>query len=451
MTELPSTWAVVELGDLLTELEDGRTLHQGWSPQCERLPATTEDDWAVLKTTAIQPGWFDATQNKRLPDALHPRPALEVRAGDVLITCAGPRRRCGVPCRVRQTRPRLMISGKMYRFRVSEQVIDSRYLEAYLLSSTAQADIDRLKTGGSDSGLNLTQGRFRRLRVPLPPRSEQSRIVEIVDQHCSLLKSAGAAVRSASLRLRRYREAVLTALIDPEWQSIPLRELAESTLIGIDRSRAQQRSVPPGSPYLRMNGITTEGTVEWSDITYVDVTSEEEDRFSIRRGDLLFNTRNSRELVGKTGLAVSPPPGAVFNNNIMRIRSKADVLPAYLVAVMTTPHFRRQLDAVKKGTTNVAAVYAKDLLPLPVPVPPLEVQRAVTAEVDRQISIANALRESIDNSARRAAALHRSVLAAAVSGRLVAQDGMEDRSTEVPAPVARDRRDERKIRSRHRP
>jgi type I restriction enzyme S subunit len=90
MIGLPRGWVDVEIDELLAPLEDGRTLHQGWSPQCEKYPRQSEDEWGVLKTTAIQPGRFVPEHNKRLPDHLEPRPLIEVRCGDILITCAGP-------------------------------------------------------------------------------------------------------------------------------------------------------------------------------------------------------------------------------------------------------------------------------------------------------------------------------------------------------------------------
>src|SRR6516164_8139243 len=116
MTASSGTWTRRKIAEVLLPQEDGKILHQGWSPRCEPEPSTKPTEWAALKTTAIQDGWFDDSFNKWLPKALSPRPNLEVRAGDILITCAGPRVRCGIACLVKKTRPRLMISGKMYRF-----------------------------------------------------------------------------------------------------------------------------------------------------------------------------------------------------------------------------------------------------------------------------------------------------------------------------------------------
>ena len=46
----------------------------------------------------------------------------------------------------------------MYRFRVREDVLHPAFMEGYLQSKVAQAAIETMKTGISDSGLNLTHG-----------------------------------------------------------------------------------------------------------------------------------------------------------------------------------------------------------------------------------------------------------------------------------------------------
>ena len=125
--ELPEGWAKAVLPDVLAPRSDDRLIQQGWSPQCEAEPAE-DGQWGVLKTTAIQEGRFEPQHNKRLPEGLEARPGIEVAEGDLLMTCAGPRARCGVPCLVGAVRPRLMLSGKIYRFRADDRVVDPAYL-----------------------------------------------------------------------------------------------------------------------------------------------------------------------------------------------------------------------------------------------------------------------------------------------------------------------------------
>ena len=111
LSSVPDSWERVEIEEVLDFLENGNTLQQGWSPRCEREPSTDESSWGVLKTTAIQVGEFQPEHNKRLPESLKPKPHIEVKQGDILMTCAGPRSRCGVACLVRKSRKKLIMSG----------------------------------------------------------------------------------------------------------------------------------------------------------------------------------------------------------------------------------------------------------------------------------------------------------------------------------------------------
>ena len=154
METLPHLWTQVPIEDCLLAYPNGRKIRQGWSPQCENHPAKTLDDWGVLKTSAIQDGEYVETANKHIPSKLKPRTQLEVETGDILITCAGPRSRCGVTCLVRKTRPKLLISGKMYQLRADPEIIDRHLLELFLREPGTKHKIDEMKTGISDSGLN---------------------------------------------------------------------------------------------------------------------------------------------------------------------------------------------------------------------------------------------------------------------------------------------------------
>jgi type I restriction enzyme S subunit len=209
-------WTECAIDDCFAPLADGRTLHQGWSPQCEGHPSESEKIWGMLKTTSIQPGEFQSQHNKRLPDSLEPRPHLEVQAGDLLITCAGPRVRCGVACLVRKTRKRLMISGKMYRFRVPSERIDPRYMELFLQSEGVRIAINAMKTGSSESGLNLTHERFRQLPVRYPPLAEQRRIVAKMEELMGLCDALEAAQKEREAVRTRLRTSALHQLASPD-------------------------------------------------------------------------------------------------------------------------------------------------------------------------------------------------------------------------------------------
>jgi type I restriction enzyme S subunit len=205
----PESWTQIPIEDCLLAYENGRKIRQGWSPQCENHPAETMDDWGVLKTSAIQDGEYVESANKQIPKKLAPKTQLEVEAGDILITCAGPRSRCGVTCLVRKTRPKLLISGKMYQLRVDPEIIDRHLLELFLREPGTKKKIDEMKTGISDSGLNLTHSRFSTLEIPLPPLAEQKRIVSKIEELFSELDAGEESLRRARRQLGVYRQSLL--------------------------------------------------------------------------------------------------------------------------------------------------------------------------------------------------------------------------------------------------
>lgn len=185
------------------------SLGQGWSPGCDSAPSESHDVWGVIKTTAVQPMGFLDVENKRLPGVLQPRPALEINEGDLLVTRAGPRSRVGISCLVRRTRPHLMVCDKVYRLRCNPDVSRPAYLELVLNAPQVVDAINDLKTGISDSGVNLTHKRFLGLRVPFPPLETQRQLEAEVARHFSLADFAEKAVDESLAKADHLRQSIL--------------------------------------------------------------------------------------------------------------------------------------------------------------------------------------------------------------------------------------------------
>ncbi len=186
-----------------------QSMDQGWSPKCESAPSANNTTWAVIKTTAIQNLRFLEEENKRLPAALKPREHLELVPGDLLVTRAGPRSRVGVACLVKSTRPRLMLCDKAYRLRCKPSVAHPAFLELVLNAPHIVDEVNKLKTGISDSGVNLTQKRFGELLVPLPPLAEQTRIVAEVERRLSVVGELESVVAANLLRAKQLQQSIL--------------------------------------------------------------------------------------------------------------------------------------------------------------------------------------------------------------------------------------------------
>lgn len=185
-------------------------LDQGWSPKCENFPSTSSDQWAVLKTTAVQPFRYLEHENKLLPQTLCPRRELEVAAGDILITRAGPRVRVGISCLVEGTRPKLILADKMYRLRAHPDRAVPKFLVMALNAPQLLKRIEPMKTGISDSGLNLTQEKFLSLPVPSVDIARQTELAARIQSVFDRAQRLEAEAARAGVLLDRLEAAILS-------------------------------------------------------------------------------------------------------------------------------------------------------------------------------------------------------------------------------------------------
>ncbi len=239
------------------------------------------------------------------------------------------------------------------------------------------------------------------MAIPLPPLEEQRRIVGLLDRAAEIRRSTDAA--------RGRARAIIPALFldtfgDPatlleRYLVAEMDQIISDKQLGLVRSTREQ---PEDGTYgyVRMNSITTDGRVVLGDLRRTNASEYEVAVNELRDGDLLFNTRNSIELVGKMGI-YRGPAGNLFNNNIMRIRLSDKLIPEFVNAYFQCPEGRAAIEAIKKGTTSVCAVYYKDLARVRLPVPPLALQSGFAEQARRIESLARAL----DTAAAKAEAM----------------------------------------------
>lgn len=196
-------------GEAKTILECVENMGQGWSPKCIRTPVLNDEEWAVITTTAVQPMQFLYEENKKLPETLEARPKHELNVGDILITRAGPRFRCGICCMVKKTKKKLMNCDKVYRLIVKKEFILPEYFEAVLNSPSFQKEIAFCKTGGNDSGVNLTQDRFLNIKIPVPGISTQMKILSDIASRVSVCDSIEQTVNTALAQAEAMRQSIL--------------------------------------------------------------------------------------------------------------------------------------------------------------------------------------------------------------------------------------------------
>ena len=270
----------------------------------------------------------------------------------------------------------------------------------------------------------INKKKWSNLRLHLPPLSEQKRIVAILDEAFAGTATAVANTEKNLANAHELFDSYLNNVFTRKgegWAVAKICEIAKSSLIGLVRNKKEQG---PGFPfrYLKMNNISNDNRLDDSKIVNVDANAEEIEKFSLRNGDFLFNTRNSHELVGKNCLFKSESTNAtLFNNNIMRIRFKSELDAAFVSYAFSSKSIIEQLERIKSGTTNVAAIYYKTLQNVLVVFPPLPEQKRIAAILDRLAAETQRLEAIYQHKLANLAELKQSILHKAFSGEFTAQ------------------------------
>ena len=422
---------MISLGELLVSLD------QGWSPKCLEVPSSDPRKWAVIKTTAIQPLKFNASENKQLPDNLISRPHLQILSGDILITRAGPRSRVGIACYVKDCRTRLLLCDKAYRLRVREELADAKYIAFMLNSDIVVQQIEALKSGISDSGLNLKQNEFLDLKIPAPSLTEQRRIVARIEALFARTRRARADLERIAPLASKYVEAETDRAYDhatkPGWLLSVAGNLCEiKSGVTLGKRYAQDAQLVE-RPYLRVANVQR-GHLKLDEIKSVRLSVAEADRLALQPGDVLMNEGGDRDKLGRGWVWNDEIPGCVHQNHVFRLRLHDEKITPRFLSRYANHAGAQYFLGEGKQTTNLASISMSKVAALPVPVPPM----GEAAEIDRKLDAVCRSAATCEQQAGHALSLldrlERSILARAFRGELVPQKPSEQ--AEAPSAAA---------------
>ena len=156
------------------------------------------------------------------------------------------------------------------------------------------------------------------------------------------------------------------------WEVGTIRDLVTEVRYGSSRKAAEGNNGK--YPYLRMNNITYSGELDLSDTKTIDVPDDELEKCTVRRGDLLFNRTNSKELVGKT-CVYNRDDAMVLAGFVIRVRLNERALPEFVSAFLNTDFSKTMLLGMCKEAIGQANINAQEFQNIAIYIPPISLQK----------------------------------------------------------------------------
>lgn len=448
LLKIHPSWQRVLLGDI-AEILNGFAFESSKFSKDKGYPLLRIRDIGDTKTQAFYTGDFDK--------------AYIVKPGDLVIGMDGDfncAKWAGEPALLNQRVCKVTIKSTDYNPNFLYYVLPG-YLKA-INDHTSSVTVK-----------HLSSRTVSEIPLPFPPLPEQERIVAKIEELFTQLEAGTSALERVQIALQRYKDAVLNTAINGQlvrqnpsdtsahlllrnihkervhkWELIvnsssqkkkpenykEPESIDESTLPSLpqgwvwatlDQIAQEGRPIiygiikpgphiPDGVPYVRVTEMKN-GHINVNELKKTSVERAKKfARATLAEGDLLISKDGT---IGR--VAVVPPElvGGNITQHVMRAPIHSFMDRNYVVWAVRSPFCQRWLKGETKGVA-LQGVNVEDFRRLPIPVPPLEEQRRIVAEVERRLSVAREVESVVEKALARSARLRQAVLKFAFEGKL---------------------------------
>ncbi len=248
-----------------------------------------------------------------------------------------------------------------------------RYVFWYLHSLEAQRWMERQMKGVAVRGINLAD--VKEIPVPVPPLPEQRRIAAILDKADAIRRKRQEAIQlTEHLLPAAFQELFGESEGESAYPSKRLDALAEVVSgVTLGRKFNGQRTIQ--LPYLRVANVQA-GYLDLSEIKTVEALPGDLEKRRLRPGDVLLTEGGDFDKLGRGALWEGQVDDCIHQNHIFRVRvDPRALMPVFFVNYLQTVFAKSYFLRCAKKTTNLASINMTQLRGLPVPLPPLSLQR----------------------------------------------------------------------------
>ena len=265
--------------------------------------------------------------------------------------------------------------------RADNKYIKSRYLYHAILSFYEQK-----------KGYMRHFSLLKQTEIPIPSPEIQKKIVEILDKFTGYVTELQSELQSRTKQYTYYRDMLLSE----EYLNKITKEMEEDRRLAVysldqifdfkNGLNKGKEYFGKGTPFVSYVNVYKLDRLLDEDITEkVEVTESEIERFSVKKGDVLFTrTSEVKEEVGFSTVILSEIDNCVFNGFTIRARPKKDnlLIPSYCAHLFRSYEVRKEIIKRSSFTTR-ASLSGQELGKVKIVIPPLSLQNKIVKVLDK--------------------------------------------------------------------
>ena len=320
---------------------------------------------------------------------------------------------------------------------VSNLLVNYKYLFYYARS---QKD-NFIKKGKGGAQPNISQEIIKSHEFPLPPLSEQHRIVDRIESLFAKLDEAKQKAQDALDSFETRKAAILhkafTGELTAQWRKEHGVGMESwdglqwgSFIVSIEAGKNWNAEGRP--PRADEFGVVKVSAVTWGEFNEVEsktCTVEEQwnENVQIHEGDFLFSRANTLQLVGNCVIVKSISRRLMLSDKILRFKFDKRVIPEYVLHFTRSNLYRNQIEQLASGNQDgMRNVSQKNMKLVEFPIPKLEEQAEIVRLLDDLLDKEQQAKEAAEGVLEQIDLIKKAIHARAFRGELDTNDPNEE-------------------------
>lgn len=262
-------WKNGRVGELIASLESGISVNgEDGTP--------SNDDYAVLKVSAVTYGKFNPQASKKITGSELQRAKCNPKKGQIIISRSNTPDLVGASCYVSEDYPNRFLPDKLWQtVPHPEKKVEHKWLAYFLASPWARFRLSKLATGTSNSMKNITQSELLTLPVAIPPFLEQKKIASFLECWDNAIEKTEALIAAKEKQF----EWLCTNLLSMRKKSFGFKGKSVPTAFGSIFSLFKK--VNTSCADYEVLSVTKDGIVSQSEYFNKEVSSKDKSKYLI--------------------------------------------------------------------------------------------------------------------------------------------------------------------------
>lgn len=321
-----------------------------------------------------------------------------------------------------------------------------RYLHYLLRSDPYATGFLTISKGIRINQWDVDPDHLAQLPIPLPAPPEQAAIVAFLDRETAKIDTLVEEQRRLIELLKEKRQAVISHAVTKgldqtaptkdsgvdwlgevpaHWSVAPLRYVAR-VQTGIAKGKDLEGRIARTVPYLRVANVQ-DGHIDLTDVAEIEIAEHDLSRYLLRRGDVLMNEGGDFDKLGRGDIWQGQIDPCVHQNHVFAVRPTG-VSAEWLNLITSSSYAQQYFMTRSKQSTNLASISSRNVMNLPVVLPPPSEQASLAARVGEIVLTLAEMRETAEGAVKLLQERRAALISAAVTGKIDVRDAAIQRA-----------------------